>query len=223
MNNVKVTLAVGIALTLAIGAVTLSRSPPRVLRVNGPAANQSLGVTNKEPAICQAREVVPANVSAIRLSIDAFFGSNIHLVAYHENHILTEGRRGPTWTGTSVTVPVRPVDHTTSQVNLCFTLAPNHQLVIIPGYRTPPSRSAVALSSTLTSASAAGTGLHLKGRFLAAYLTAGSGSWWSRIPAVVRHMGFGHFISGIWVALLAAALMLAVGLLTLRLTLQERP
>ena len=37
MSNVKVTLAIGIALTLVVGVVVLTRSPPRVVRVNGDA------------------------------------------------------------------------------------------------------------------------------------------------------------------------------------------
>ena len=32
MSNVKVTLAVGIALLVLVGAVTLTRAPPRVVR-----------------------------------------------------------------------------------------------------------------------------------------------------------------------------------------------
>jgi hypothetical protein len=223
MSYVKVTLAVGIALTIAVGAVTLTHSPPRVVRVNEAEANVSLGVTQSEPAVCQANEVLPAGVSAIRLSIDAFFGAKVHLIAYHGSQIVTEGTRAPTWTGTSVTVPVKPVSHTTSHVELCFALAPNDQLVIIPGHAVPPRDAATALrSSRLAPNVPRSEELTLKGRVLVEYLTAGKGSWWSRARSVARHMGIGHFISGPWVALLAAALMAAVGILTVALTLREQ-
>jgi hypothetical protein len=220
MSNVKVTLAVGIALTIAVGVLTLTRSPPHVVRVNGPSADWSLGVTNSEPEICQANEVLPAGVSAIRMAIAAFFGSNVHVVAYDGTRILTEGRRGPDWTGTSVTVPVKPVNRTTSHVKLCFALRPNSELVIFPGYLTSRRNAAVA-SGTGRGPRAAK--LSLKGRILVEYLAAGHRSWWSRALSVARHMGIGHVIGGKWVALLAAALMAAVGVLTVGLTLREQP
>jgi hypothetical protein len=224
MSNVKVTLAVGMALTIAAVAFALTRSPARVVRVNESEANTSLGVTQAEPAVCQANEVLPRGVSAIRLSIDAFFGSTVHLIAYDGSRVLTEGRRAPTWTGTSVTVPVKPVAHRTSHVKLCFALAPNDQLVIIPGRLTPPREAAVAMrSNKLAPRVARSAELPLKGRVLVEYLAPGHGSWFSRVRAVARAMGIGHFVSGAWVALLAAVLMAAVSVLTVRVALREQP
>jgi hypothetical protein len=63
----------------------------------------------------------------------------------------------------------------------------------------------------------------LRGRVQIEYLAPGSGSWWTRIGSVATHMGFGHFINGDAVALLALALMAAVGVLTVRLALREQP
>jgi hypothetical protein len=224
MKNVRVTLALGIALIIAVGVLVLKQSPPRVLRSNGPSANWSLAGTSSQPAFCQAKEVLPATTSAIRLSITGFFGSNVHVVAYRGARVLTEGSRGPDWTGTSVTVPVKRVNHTSSQVNLCFALGPNEETIVIPGFLTSPRDAAVASESGGLAAAARGSNvLTLKGRVLIEYLAVGQRSWWSRISSVVRNMGLGHFIGGIWVALLAGSLMLALGFFTVRLTLRERP
>lgn len=220
-----VTLAVGIALMVAVGARTLTRSPPRVVGVSGPPADASLGYISGDGAICQGNEVLPGGVSAIRLAMVAFFGSNVRVLAYGGARVLTEGRRGPDWTGTSVTVPVKPVDHATSHVMLCLVLGPNSERVDFPGHLTPAREAAVTWNSrgTPTPALAASEGEPLKGRIGVEYLASGRGSWWSRVRSVARHMGIGHFLSGRWVALLAAALMVAVGVLAVRLTLRELP
>ena len=223
MKNVKVTLALGIALIALAGGLTLRQSPPRVLRANGPNAHWSLALTDRQPSICQANEVLPAQTSAIRISIIAFFGSKVHVVAYRGSRVLTEGRRGPNWTGTSVTVPVGQVSRTSSQVNLCFALGPNAETIVIPGFLTSPSAAAVVSENGVLPAGTGSQTFRLKGRILVEYLTSSRRSWWSRISQVVANMGRGHFIGGISVALLAASLMLVVGFFTVRLTLREGP
>ena len=224
MSKVKATLAAGIVLIAGIGALTLTRSPPRVLRLSGPPANSSLGVTIADPAICQAEEVLPADVSAIRLPLIAFFGSKVHVVLYSGSQVLAEGSRGPDWTGTSVTVPVKPVAHATSNVKLCFALGPNGQKVIIPGHVTPVREAAVALTGdVITPQARVREEQPLRGRLVIEYLSSGEGSWWSRILTVARHVGIGRAFSGTWIALLIAALMTAAGVLAVRLTLRELP
>jgi hypothetical protein len=224
MRTVTVTLAVGTALTIAVGAVTLTRSPPRVLRVNEPEANISMGITQANPAICQSGETLSAGTTAVRISLDAFLGARVRVVAYRGGQVVTEGRRAPTWGGTSVTVPVRPVAQTVSGANFCFEIGPNSQFVIIPGHQSPPSRAAVALQSGQLGPSVpTNQQLPLKGRVVVEDLGDGRGTWWSRIRGVARHMGLGHFVTGKWIPLLAAALMAAVGALALRLALREQP
>jgi hypothetical protein len=229
MRNVKVTLAAGIAITIAVLAVVLTRSPPRVVHASSPPDNSIIGVNYGQAALCQTGETLPAGVGAIRLSVVAFFGSNIRVVAYRGSRILTEGRRGPNWTGASVTVPVEPVDRTTSHVRLCFAFAPNQERIVILG-RPTPTREAVVASrvSTLAPRTPAealepSQAIPLKGRVVVEYLAAGRSSWWSRVLSVARRMGIGHALSGTWLALLAAALMAAVGVLAVRLTLRELP
>lgn len=215
-RDVKVTLGVGIALIVAAGVLTLTHSPPRVVRVGVQTRGTSALVTG-DVEVCQANEVLPAGVSAIRLSLATYFGSTVRVRASSGSLVLTEGRRGPDWTGRSVTVPVTPLNHTASHVKLCFDVGPNSELVGFAGTPTFTPETAVARTGG-TSA-----GRPINGRVGVEYLAAGQGSWWSRMLPVARHMGIGRALGGTWVALLIAALVAAGGFLALRLALRESP
>jgi hypothetical protein len=225
MRKVTVTLVIGIALVIAVGARTLTRSPPRVVGVSGRPADASLGYTIGGGAICQAHEVLPGGATAIRLSVLAFFGPKVRAILYRGSRVLTEGRRGPTWTGSSVTVPLESVARTNSHLTLCLELGPGSERLDFPGRLTRPQMAAVAWRSrhTPTPALAASEGRILRGRIGVEYLAPGRGSWWSRGLSVARHMGIGHFISGTWVALLLAALMAIVVALAVGLAMRELP
>ena len=186
------------------------RSPPRVVRVGTPSrATYPLTVSDAE--VCQPNEVLPAGVSAIRVSLGAYFGSRVRVLALSDSQVFAEGVRGPNWTGDAVTVPVTPRSHATSGVTLCFDAAPNSELLYLGGVASSRAQSAVW------------QGKPLGGRVGVEYLAAGSGSWWSRILTVARHIGIGHALSGTWVVLLIAALVAAVGVLAVRLVLRELP
>jgi hypothetical protein len=229
MRNVKVTLAVGIALIAAVGAVTLTRSPPRVARVGVPGGDAgsttTLASTPSDITVCQAHEALPAGVTGIRLAIWAFYGAQVHVRVYSsDSQLLTEGRRGADWTSDSVTVPVKPLDHATPNVQLCFAIGPNSQPMLLLGARTQASETASASGGdTPTPAAAASEHEHLGGRVGVEYLAAGRRSWWSQVLSVSRRLGLGRSFSGTWIALLLAALMAAVGVLAIRLTLRELP
>lgn len=224
MRNVTVTLAVGIVLLGAVGALTLTRAPPRVVRVGVRDERIGLDTTTGDIAVCQTNEALPAGVSGIRLSLWAFFGAQVHVVAYSGSQVLTEGRRGADWTSDSVTVPVRPLDRSSTQVKLCFTIGPNSEPVILRGTSVRLAREAAVLTDiTPTAEVAAGEKRLLEGRVGVEYLAAGRGSWWSRVLSVARRVGLGRAFSGTWIALLIAALMAAVGVLAVRLTLRELP
>lgn len=228
MRSVTVTLLVGLVLLAAVGAVTLTRSPPRVVRVGvpgGDAHSAALGNESVDFAACQPNEVLPAGVSGIRLALWAFYGANVHVRVYDGSQLLTEGGRGADWTSDSVTVPVKPVDHSTSGVELCVGVGPNSQPILILGSDTPKREadSVYLGGDSPTPAATASESELLEGRIGVEYLAAGTGSWWSRILSVARHMGLGRSYSGTWIALLVAALMLAIGALAIRLTLRELP
>jgi hypothetical protein len=229
MRSVTVTLAVGIALLVVVGVVTLTRAPPRVVRavaqaLVGRGEHRKLGLTASEIAICQANEVLPAGVSGIRLSMRAFYGAPVQVVAYSGSRVLAEGRRGADWTAQSVTVPVAPLARASAHVKLCFAIGPNSEPVAILGVPASERETAVALTSRkIRPAAAAIEGVPLGGRVGVEYLAAGRGSWWSRLSSVAGHMGLGRAYSGAWIALLVAALMATVGVLAVRLTARELP
>jgi hypothetical protein len=220
VRNVRITLAVGIALVLAVGAFVLTRSPPRVLAANGPSAAGPMYASGGDLQVCQRDETLPAGATAIRLSMWAFLGWKINVKIYEGAHVIAEGRRGPDWTGTSVTVPVKPLDKTVSNVTLCFTTGPNSEPELLLGSPTTQARAASLLEPGVPAPRARVEG-HLPGRIGAEYLASGGGSWWSRIPRVIQRIGFGRSFSGDWIAYLLIALMLAVGAITVRLTLRE--
>jgi hypothetical protein len=209
VRQAKVALGIGVAVLAVICAYTLTRSPPRVVRADPPPTSILTGLYG-EGEVCQGNEILPAGVSALRLSLAAYFGARIRLTAYAGSRLLLEGRRGPDWTGTSVTVPVKPLSRSTSHVKICFDIAPNSESIFFFGRETPSSEAATVPPSG-----------RLSGRIGIEYLAASRGSWWSRLLTVARHMGLGRVFSGTWLVLVIAALMAAVGLLAVRVTLRE--
>lgn len=221
MSKVKATLALGALLLAGVGAYTLTRSPVRVVAFSG-KPQKELGVTIGDLVLCQPGEVLPAGATAVRLPLIAFYGANVKLIAFKGGHVLTSGSRGPTWTGVSVTVPVRPLASTVTGATVCFGVAPNSEPVHIPGDTAPRRETAVVLSArTLTPAALRSPARHVRGRLTLEYVGSGHSSWWSRILTVARHVGLGRAYSGTWIALLLAALMLLVAGLAARLTLKE--
>ena len=165
VRDVKLTLVAGALLLAVAVALTLTHSPPRVVRVGAGDANR-LGATIGEVEGCQANEVLPAGVSAIRLAFVAYYGARVHVTVSSGSRIITEGRRGPEWTGTSVTVPVRPLATATSHVELCFYVGPNSEPIFFLG-SPAPAREAGELRP----------GGPLSGKVGVEYLSAGRGSW----------------------------------------------
>ncbi|HEY2766609.1 MAG TPA: hypothetical protein VGI76_00015 [Solirubrobacteraceae bacterium] len=227
MSKVTITLLASLAIMTAAVALVLSGSPPRIARANGPVAGNSLGVTQAEATICQANETLPAGASAIRVSIVAFLGSNMQVTVLQGGQPVTHGSRNPAWSGSTATIPIKPVDHTISNATLCIAFVPNSELLQIFGTRVTRAnvrnQALYFKSNPRAPGLPIGRGTPLRGRVGVQYLAPGKGSWWSQIGSVTKHMGFGHFISGSWVALLAAALMAATGILTVRLALREQP
>jgi hypothetical protein len=222
VRSVKVTLAVGIAVVAGVVAFALTRSPPRVVAGSAHRTYAFLGKGNTDLGVCQAHETLPADVSAIRLSLWAFIGWDMHVVVYRGSRVLTAGKRGSNWTSESVTVPVSPLDHATSDATLCFTIAPNSEPAVLLGAEAPKQEAAVLFMHGKPSPTSPGEG-RLPGRIGVEYLSAGRGSWWSRISSIAAHVGLGRAFSGTWIAFFIAALVAAVGILAVRLTLRELP
>ncbi|MGD1058356.1 MAG: hypothetical protein ABR992_13190 [Solirubrobacteraceae bacterium] len=204
------TFAVGVTVLIAVVAYMLTRSPPLVIRAPAAKPSAVLSPLGGSGEACQAGEVLPAGTTAIRLSLVAYIGARIRLTMYSGSQVVAEGSRGPDWTGTSVTVPVKPLSYSVSNVRLCFDVGPNSETIFLFGNETPPGEALTVP-----------TGGQLSGRIDVSYLGAGHGSWWSRILTVARHMGLGRVFSGTWIVLLIVALVAAVGVLAGRLTLRE--
>ncbi|MFZ2051705.1 MAG: hypothetical protein WAU69_12345 [Solirubrobacteraceae bacterium] len=219
---------VGAVLIAAGVAVALAQAPPRLVRIGapgvkalGPHGATLLGTTATEAAVCQSGEVLPAGVFAIRISIWAFYGAHVHVLAYQGSRLLTAGARGPNWTGTSVTVPVRPLAHSVSGVRVCFEIEPNGEPLQFLGSITPQAQAAENLGAASPAHPTPAGERAMPGRVVIEYLAPGRVSWLSRVTAVARHLGFGRFYSGNWIVFLLAALMAAAAALAVRLTLRE--
>ncbi len=208
-------------------AIALGASPMRIVRIGVPGtpvettngAVGNIGFVLHDGTICQSKEVLPAHVSAVRLSIWAFFGARLHVRAYRGSQLLTEGTRAPTWTSDSVTVPVKPLKRSYSHVKLCAIIGPNSEPMDVLGTPTKPNIGAFISESAPGQPKSAPK--QLSGRLGVEYLAPARGSWWSRLLTVARHVGLGRAYSGTWIALLIAVLMAAVAALAVRLTLRE--
>jgi hypothetical protein len=207
----KAALVLGLALMVVVGILTLTRSPLRVARV-GVKSEEALGTTTGSASVCQAGETLPAGVSAIRLGLEASFGPKVLVRAYSGSRILTTGSRAADWTGSTVTVPVEPLDHAVSPVRLCFYVPANSERLQLYGAHAVAAKAAVGRD-----------GQPLPGSVSVEYMAPGDGSWWSRALSVARRMGIGHAIGGTWVALLAAALVAVLSALVIGLGLRELP
>jgi hypothetical protein len=214
-KHVKVTLGVGIVLLLAVLAFTLTHSPARVVRV-GTQTQILAGTMVGGAEVCQTNEVLPAGVSAIRFGQGGYIAAPISLKVLSGSRVVAQGSRGPVWTGTSVTVPVKPLASAVAPVTLCAKIGPTSELVFFRGIAASGRRAAFYTTGERV-------GTTVGGRIGVEYLTSSNRSWWSRILFVARHMGLGHALSGTWVVLLIAALMALAGLLALRIALRELP
>jgi hypothetical protein len=208
---VKLTFGAGILVLSLLVALTLTQAPPRVLRA-GPKASSELANTTGDGIVCQGGEVLPVGASAIRLSVIAFIGARVRVTVSSGAHVIAEGAHGPDWSGTSVTVPIKPARQTVANAKVCVYIGPNSQPIYILGSPSAPQEAAEN-----------GFGRLLDGRLQAEYLAPGDGSWWSRILTVARHMGLGHALTGTWVVLLIAALVASALLLAMWTALRELP
>lgn len=200
LSGVRVALIVALGgLAIALAGV-LSGSPPSVARANAPLADfTKLDTIVSSTRVCQGGEVLPRDVTAVRISLEALIGPPLTLTASSGTRVLTGGRRGAGWSTGSVTIPVRPVTRTQSHVTVCAQVAEPHEPVNVDGVSTSPARSARE-----------GSHHAVGGRLMIEYLRPGDTSWWSRAESVARRMGLGRAGAGTWIALLAAAVMLTL-------------
>jgi hypothetical protein len=203
--RLQIALGIGLMVSAAAIAVTLSRSPVTLAHVNT-AEHTLIGTTYQPTAGCQADEVLPRRTSAIRLRVEAYFGPRVTVAALARGRVITHGERGAGWSGGAVTVPVSPLTTTKAEVDLCF------ELFVRNG--EPAALMGEPVSGALA---ARGPGGELPGRLRVEYLRPSGSSWWSLAPAVARRMGLGRAWPGAWNALLVIGLMGCVVLVCSRL------
>jgi hypothetical protein len=207
----KVTLLLSLALMIIGVALTLTRAPLRIVHT-ATKSEESLGTTTGSATVCQAGETLPSGVSAIRLGLEASFGPRVLMRAYSGGRVVAVASRSPNWTGSSVTLPLAPLDHALSPVKLCFHVPANSGRLQLYGAHVAAAKAARGQR-----------GEALPGRVSVEYLAPAAGSWWSRASSLARHMGIGHAIGGASVALLVLLLMLGTCGLVVRLAWRELP
>lgn len=196
MTRAAVTLAAGLALVAIVLLVTLSGSPTVVVRTNGTPAGEPIREIGSGVGACQSGELLPAGVSAIRLTLVANAGPRVTVTALAGSRVLAGGTASSGWTAGAVTVSVKPLSRAVAGARVCFKLGAAPEKVQVGGSRTSAAVAARYLGGGV-----------LPGRFTVEYMRSGAGSWWSMLRTVARHMGLGRSPSGGWVALLVALLM----------------
>jgi hypothetical protein len=210
-RGIRLALLAGFVFVAGAVAIALSRSPTIVTATNGVNASVTLVATTNGTEACQARETLPRETSALRLSLTARVGPRVTAaVLSPEGRMLTTGTHGSAWTTESVTVPVEPLAHTVSDATICLTIAPSRTAVDLTGAPTPPSIAARLADGRL-----------LRGRIGVEYLRQDDQRWWSTAVPIARRMGLGRAAAGTWVAPFVIALMLALTSLVARLASRE--
>jgi hypothetical protein len=191
--RIRVALAVGLTLIALVFVVTLSHAPLTVAQ-SGVATEHTLVSTTKSAAACQARETLPRETTALRLSLTSALGPRVTVKVLSGSHMIARGATPPGWSDASVTVPVQPLPHTVAPVKVCFTITQMNGKVAMRGTPTGSALAARSMEGPLP------------GRMGIEYLRPSGSSWWSRATTVARRLGLGRAASGTWNALLVMAL-----------------
>jgi hypothetical protein len=199
--RIKIVLAAGLALIAIAVLLTLLHAPSTVASTNGIQPTARLVAARGDADACQAGETLPVGTSAIRLELLAATGPRVSVQVFAGGRVITRGTKGTAWYGSTVTVPVQPVNRAYTHTTVCFQLRQLSGEVDAYGARTTPVVAATA------------AGKPLPGRVRIVYLRKGRQSWWALAGAVIEHMGLGRAASGTWivipiVALAAAAIAL---------------
>jgi len=207
--GVRLALAAGLTLLLAVLVVTLAGAPARVVATNSVALSGEVASLHGPQTVCQPERALPHGITAVRLTLESTIGPQVLVAVSSGQRRLASGVRGSGWTGADVTVPMRYGAATTPNTTLCVTLGEGREQVLMLGAASVPSTAASSDGATF------------EGRLRVEYLAAGLHSWWSLALPVASRLGLGRAPSGTWVAVLLLVLMAAVATLASRLTLRE--
>jgi Predicted membrane protein (DUF2142) len=204
--SVRLALAAGLAVTAATLALVLMRPPlTAVAGSNGVPAVPAVAFIHRGDVVnCQGGGTVPKGTEAIRVSLSANIGPRVSLKVLSGSTVVTEGERDAGWgADETVTVPVARVARSIPDAGICTTVGPIVEPIQMNGapVRTSGGRNVLWLRME--------------------YLRPGPSSWLSLAGSIADRMGIAHAPSGAWVAWLTIAVMIAVGLLAVRLVLRE--
>jgi hypothetical protein len=206
--RIRITIAIGLALTaLAIG-VSLARSPLVRAGSDGTPLSAEVGATSVPTTICQGEETVPAGTTAIRVSMLSLLGPRLKLVARSAGQVVTTGEIGYGWTGAVVTIPVKRVVGSHRRTNVCVSLAKRQQLVNLRGMNTK-------FSPAVTEGKQA-----LSGRMRFDYLRPEDSSWLSLALPTARRIGL-NIGGGAGIVVIPLMLLLSVTTLASWLLVRE--
>jgi hypothetical protein len=209
-RRVMLALATGLALTALAVAVTLLHAPATVAFKNGTYTKEEvLGSVRGKIAFCQANEQLPRQTTALRFWLGALNGPSVSAHVLSGERAITSGQQGSGWTGRVVTVPVKPLQQTVTNVTVCLAFQARDETVTLYGRATPSSAAAFAGQQPLP------------GRIWIEYLRPGKSSWASMASSIVDHMELGRAASGIWIVLLALGLLATIVVLGSSLVLRE--
>jgi hypothetical protein len=207
--SVKITLAAALAFVAAALVLTLAHSPLEVVRGNSATAGGL--VRSSDPSqVCQNNEALPAGTTAIRLALFSVLGPKVSVQVLSGSRVLTEGAYPPGWSAGSVTVPVAPLARAVAPAEVCFSVASVNAAVTVRGWSAPGAVAAFTREGPLS------------GRMGIEYLRPGR-PWFSSVGSMVRRLGYGHALGGLWDVALAVALALALLALSSWLVLKELP
>jgi hypothetical protein len=196
MGGARVALASGLVLLALALALVMSSSPETVVRSNAiHPLNLPLASVPGSGSACQGDELLPAETTALGISLNSSDGPHVTATVLSGKTVLTRGQSASGWLGRLVTIPVTPLGHTVRHATICVAFRGANERVRFFGVHAP---AAVAARSNV--------GV-LPGRLTIEYLRRGSSSWWSLALAVARRMGLGRAWAGTWIVLLVAIMM----------------
>lgn len=209
MRRIVVVLSVGFILMAILLVVTLSGSPIAVAGVNT-TSEASIGALKTKAQVCQGGETLPAGTTGVRLRVFGFIGPRVTVRMLSHGSVIAHGEAGPGWTGSVVTVPVKPLPVERTGLTLCFGIFLNgYETTFLTGEPTTPARAATGPEGSLG------------GRLRVEYMRPGHTSWLSIAPEVARRIGLGRGAAGTWWVLLGLAFMAGAIAVSSRLVLRE--
>ncbi|HEY7952365.1 MAG TPA: hypothetical protein VID70_05205 [Solirubrobacteraceae bacterium] len=198
--RIRLTIAIGLALTAVAVGISLARSPLVRAGTDGTPLPTEIGATSVPTTICQGEETVPAGTTAMRVSMLSLLGPRIKLVARSGGQVITTGEIGYGWTGSVVTIPVARVVGTHRHTNICVSLAKRQQLVNLRGANTKFSPAVTEGKQVLS------------GRMRFDYLRPDNKSWLSLALPTARRIGL-NIGGGAGIILIPLMLLLSAGTL----------